>query len=297
MPNTREVRQRIRSVKNISQVTRALQAVSASKVRRAMDALMHTRPYATKAWQVLTHIAGQPGRQALHPLLTKRSEVRSVIVVLLTGDRGLAGPYNTNIVRFTTEHFDDYPVPVRYLTVGRKGRDLMNRRGKNILAEFSNLPAAPSFGDVSPIGRIAVDEFMAGRADEVYLVYTDFINMVNQQPTMKKLLPLEVGDGDERVQTYATSQGPTATYFYEPGQEEILDEIIPRFTSLQVYQAVLESLASEHAARMVAMKNATDSATELADVLQLEYNKVRQQSITNEMLDIAGGAEAAESGR
>lgn len=297
MPNTREVRQRIRSVKNISQVTRALQAVSASKVRRAMDALMHTRPYATKAWQVLTHIAGQPGRQALHPLLTKRSEVRSVIVVLLTGDRGLAGPYNTNIVRFTTEQFDDYPVPVRYLTVGRKGRDLMNRRGKNILAEFSNLPAAPSFGDVSPIGRIAVDEFMAGRADEVYLVYTDFINMVNQQPTMKKLLPLEVGDGDERVQTYATSQGPTATYFYEPGQEEILDEIIPRFTSLQVYQAVLESLASEHAARMVAMKNATDSATELADVLQLEYNKVRQQSITNEMLDIAGGAEAAESGR
>jgi F-type H+-transporting ATPase subunit gamma len=297
MPNTREVRQRIRSVKNISQVTRALQAVSASKVRRAMDALMHTRPYATKAWQVLTHIAGQPGRQALHPLLTKRSEVRSVIVVLLTGDRGLAGPYNTNIVRFTTEHFDDYPVPVRYLTVGRKGRDLMNRRGKNILAEFSNLPAAPSFGDVSPIGRIAVDEFMAGRADEVYLVYTDFINMVNQQPTMKKLLPLEVGDGDERVQIYATSQGPTATYFYEPGQEEILDEIIPRFTSLQVYQAVLESLASEHAARMVAMKNATDSATELADVLQLEYNKVRQQSITNEMLDIAGGAEAAESGR
>ncbi len=188
-------------------------------------------------------------------------------------------------------------VPVRYLTVGRKGRDLMNRRGKNILAEFSNLPAAPSFGDVSPIGRIAVDEFMAGRADEVYLVYTDFINMVNQQPTMKKLLPLEVADGDERVQTYATSQGPTATYFYEPGQEEILDEIIPRFTSLQVYQAVLESLASEHAARMVAMKNATDSATELADALQLEYNKVRQQSITNEMLDIAGGAEAAESGR
>lgn len=297
MPNTREVRLRIRSVKNISQVTRALQAVSASKVRRAMEALMHTRPYATKAWQVLTHIAGQPGRQALHPLLTTRPEIRSVIVVLLTGDRGLAGPYNTNIVRFTTEQFENYPVPVRYLTVGRKGRDLMNRRGKNILAEFSNLPAAPSFGDVSPIGRIAVDEFMAGRADEVYLVYTDFINMVNQQPTMKKLLPLEVEDGDERVQTYAAAQGPTAAYFYEPGQEEILDEIIPRFTSLQVYQAVLESLASEHAARMVAMKNATDSATELADVLQLEYNKVRQQSITNEMLDIAGGAEAAESSR
>lgn len=296
MPNTREVRLRIRSVKNISQVTRALQAVSASKVRRATDALMHTRPYATKAWQVLTHIAEQPGRQTLHPLLTRRPEVRSVIVVLLTGDRGLAGPYNTNIVRFTTERFDRYPVPVRYLTVGRKGRDLMIRRGKEILAEFSNLPAAPSFGDVSPIGRIAVEEFLEGKADEVYLVYTDFINMVNQKPTVKKLLPLEV-TGEERVQEYERTEGPTAAYIYEPGQEEILDEVIPRFTALQVYQAVLESLASEHAARMVAMKNATDSASELADILQLEYNKVRQQSITNEMLDIAGGAEASEQGR
>lgn len=260
-----------------------------------MEALMHTRPYATKAWQVLTHLAEQPGRQALHPLLTRRPEIRSVIVVLLTGDRGLAGPFNTNIVRFTTEGFDRYPRPVKYLTVGRKGRDLMIRRGKDILAEFSNLPAAPSFGDVSPIGRIAVDEFLQGNADEVYLVYTSFINMVNQKPTMKKLLPLEIAEGEGRVQAFESAHvGPHAAYIYEPGQEEILDEIIPRFTALQVYQAVLESLASEHAARMVAMKNATDSATELADVLQLEYNKVRQQTITNEMLDIAGGAEALE---
>lgn len=293
MATPREVQLRIKSVKNIAQVTRALQAVSASKVRKAMAAVTNTRPYATKAWQVLTHIANQPSKDVLHPLLTTRPDINRVLVVLLTGDRGLAGAYNTNIVRFTTGRFDDYAVPVRYVTVGRKGRDLMLRRGKDIIAEFSNLPAAPSFADVSAIGRIAVDEFLNNDCDEVYLVYTDFVNMVRQVPTIKKLLPLEVEVAEERVQDFAPAdRGPAAAYIYEPGQVEILDEIIPRFTALQVYQAVLESLASEHAARMVAMKNATDSATDLASALTLEYNKARQQSITSEMLDIAGGAEA-----
>ena len=258
-----------------------------------MQAMLNTRPYATKAWQVLTHIAGQPGRDALHPLLTTRAEVNNVLVVLITGDRGLAGAYNTNIVRFCLQRFSKYPVPVQYITVGRKGRDMMLRLGKHILAEFSNLPAAPSFADVSAIGRLAVDDFLSGKVDEVYLVYTDFINMVRQVPTIKKLLPLEVETGEGRVAAFGqAARGPAAAYIYEPGEQELLDEIIPRFTALQVYQAILESLASEHAARMVAMKNATDSATELAGALTLEYNKARQQSITSEMLDIAGGAEA-----
>jgi F-type H+-transporting ATPase subunit gamma len=294
MPNLREVKLRIRSVKNIAQVTRALQAVSASKVRKAMQAMMNTRPYASKAWQVLTHIAGQPGRSNLHPLLVARTSNRGELVVLVTGDRGLAGAYNANIVRFATHHFDQKAVPVSYITVGRKGRDLMLRRRKNIIAEFSNLPAAPSFADVSAIGRLAVREFLEGRADRVYLVYTDFITMARQVPTMKQLLPLEFDVTEGRVEDFTTAQvrGASAAYIYEPGEAEILDEIVPRFTALQVYQAILESLASEHAARMVAMKNATDAATDLADGLTLEYNKVRQQSITNEMLDIAGGAEA-----
>ncbi len=297
MTTPREVQLRIRSVKNIAQVTRALQAVSASKVRRAMEAVLHTRPYATKAWQVLTHIARQPGRDAMHPLLTVRPQVNNILVVLITGDRGLAGAYNANIVRYCTRKFDKFEATVRYLTVGRKGRDLMIRRGKDIIAEFSNLPAAPSFGDVSAIGRIAVDEFLSSSTDEVYMVYTDFVNMVRQDATMKKLLPLEFEEDIGRVQDFAASERVTpAAYIYEPGQVEILDEILPRFTALQVYQAILESLASEHAARMVAMKNATDAATELADILTLEYNKARQQTITNEMLDIAGGAEALASG-
>ena len=293
MPNAREVRLRIRSVKNIAQVTRALQAVSASKVRKATQAMMNTRPYATKAWQVLTHIAGQPGRESLHPLLTSRPEVRNVLVVLITGDRGLAGAYNTNIVRFTLNRFLNYPVPISFITVGRKGRDLMLRRRQRVVAEFSNLPAAPTYGDVSAIGRIAVDDFLQGVADEVYLVYTNFTTMARQVPTIKKLLPLEFGKEEERVAAFAKAErGPAAAYIYEPGQAEILDQIVPRFTALQVFQAILESLASEHAARMVAMKNATDSATDLAAALTLEYNKARQQTITNEMLDIAGGAEA-----
>jgi F-type H+-transporting ATPase subunit gamma len=175
--------------------------------------------------------------------------------------------------------------------VGRKGRDLLIRRRKQVIAEFSNLPAAPSFADVSAIGRMAVDEFLKGEVDEVHLVYTDFINMARQETVVKKLLPLEVNDEDGRVESYEQKR-LTAAYIYEPAEREILDEIVPRFTALQVYQAILESLASEHAARMVAMSNATDNALELVGGLQLQYNKARQQTITNDLLDIAGGAEA-----
>ncbi|MFH2101984.1 MAG: ATP synthase F1 subunit gamma [Chloroflexota bacterium] len=291
MASAREMRLRIRSVQNISQVTRALEAVSASRVRKAVAAVSMTRAYATKAWQVLTHIAGQPGRGTLHPLLTNRPEVRNTLVVVLSGDRGLAGAYNTNIIRFLAQQFDHYEAPVSYIAVGRKGRDMLIRRRKQVIAEFSNLPAAPSFMDVSAIGRLAVSEFLNGTVDEVYLVYTDYINMVKQEPTIKKLLPLEVETSEARVQTFQ-HQHLTAAYLYEPGEQEILDEIVPRFTGLQIYQAVLESLASEHAARMVAMRNATDNAIDLAAQLQLDYNKARQQSITNDLLNIAGGAEA-----
>jgi F-type H+-transporting ATPase subunit gamma len=291
MASAREMRMRIRSIKNISQVTRALEAVSASKVRKAMAAVAATRAYSTKAWQVLTHIARQPGRENLHPLLTLRPQVRSTLVLVITGDRGLAGAYTTNVIRTVMQRFSRSEVPVRYITVGRKGRDLLLRRHQQVIAEFSGLPAAPSFSDVSAIGRLAVNEFLEGQADEVYLVYTDFINMVRQVSVVKKLLPLEVADETGRVKDFS-HQHLTAAYIYEPAEREILDEIIPRFTSLQVYQAILESLASEHAARMVAMRNATENAIELVGELQLQYNKARQQTITNDLLDIAGGAEA-----
>ncbi len=292
MASAREMRLRIKSVKNISQVTRALETVSASKVRKAINAVTATRSYATKAWQVLRHVAEQPGRDSLHPLLAHRKSVNNTLVIVITGDRGLAGAYNSNVIRFASQRFDANPVPVKYIAVGRKGRDLLIRRGKKVIADFSNLPAAPSFMDVSAVGRLAVEEFQNGGVDEVYLLFTDFVNMGRQIATVKKLLPLEL-DGEGLVENFGhKSTGPTAAYEYEPDMRDILDEIIPRFTALQVYQAVLESQASEHAARMIAMRNATDNAKELVGALQLAYNKVRQQGITNDILDIVGGAEA-----
>lgn len=301
MASTREMRLRIRSVQNIAQVTRALQAVSASRVRKAEQRVRESRPYADKAWQVLRHLARQPARDYVHPLLTQREEVGDILVVLITGDRGLAGAYNTNVLRFALENFKDSRVPVQYVVVGRRGRDMAYRRGLKIIAEFSDLPAEPTFADVSAIGRLAIDEYLQERADEVHVVYTDFVNLLRQVPTRKKLLPLEVEGIEDEYEgqdaAAAQREGPEAAYIYEPGEAELVDRIVPRLTELQVYQAIFESLASEHAARMVAMRNATENANELTEDLRLEYNKARQQAITNDMLDIAGGAEALASAR
>ncbi|MEN6409718.1 MAG: ATP synthase F1 subunit gamma [Anaerolineaceae bacterium] len=295
MPSAREMRLRLRSIKSIAQVTRALQTVSASKVRKAIQAVNATRPYAEKAWHLLVHLANQPGHAALHPLLRERDEVKHVTVVMISSDRGLAGAYNMNVLRYTLNTFHDVQVPVEYVAVGRKGRDLLLRRGKKLAADFSNLPANPTFSDVSAIGRLVVDDYLNGKTDAVYLAYTDFHNMIKQTPTIKKLLPLEVKSGEVRVQDYnepVKEYKKQGVYIYEPDQKELLDQVISRFTALQVYQAILESSASEQAARMVAMRNATDNANELRSLLLLEYNKIRQQSITNEMLDISAGAEA-----
>lgn len=293
MASAREMRLRIKSVKNISQVTRALEAVSAAKVRKAIQALSATRSYAAKAWQVLTHITTQPGSLNLHPLLTARANPKNALVIVMTADRGLAGAYNTNIIRYVLNHFDKYHLPVKYITVGRKGRDLLLRLHKPVLADFSNIPSTPKFFAVSAIGRLVVDEFIRGEADEVFLIYTDFVNMARQITNMKRLLPLDMGNRAGLVENFGEQHtGPAAAYEFEPDQKDILDEMIPRFTALQIYQAVLESQASEHAARMVAMRSATDNAKELVGALQLAYNKVRQQAITNDILDIVGGAEA-----
>jgi F-type H+-transporting ATPase subunit gamma len=291
MASAREMRLRIKSVKNIAQVTRALEAVSAAKVRKAIQALNATRSYAAKAWQVLHHITHQPGTVNLHPLLTPRAHPQNALVIVMTADRGLAGAYNTNVIRYVLQRFDKYPIPVKYVTVGRKGRDLLARMRKPILADFSNLPSAPKFTAVSAIGRLVVDDFIKGEVDEVYLVYTDFVSMARQITNVKKLLPLEIHE-DQLITDIGQHTHPSAAYEFEPDQKEILNEMIPRFTALQIYQAVLESQASEHAARMVAMRNATDNAKELVSDLQLAYNKVRQQAITNDILDIVGGAEA-----
>lgn len=288
------MRLRIRSVKNIAQVTKALETVSASKVRRAVAAELATRPYAEKAWKVLEHLARQPGHGTLHPLLKEPATVNRVLVLMISSDRGLAGSYNVNIVRHVLQHCETASYEVRYVTVGRKGRDMLLRRRQDVLGEFSNLPASPRFTDVSAIGRLVIDEFLSGAADKVLLAYTDFINMVRQKPTMKTLLPVPMDSRDGLVNEYESQPAAKAgrVFTYEPDQTEILDQIITRFTAVQVYQAILSSMASEHAARMVAMRNATENANELIGMLQLDYNKARQQTITNDMIDIVGGANA-----
>ncbi len=293
MATAQEMRMRIQGVSNIAQVTRALEAVSASKVRQAQQALFASRPYATKAWEVLQHLSRQPGRDYIHPLLFQRLVVDEILVVLITGDRGLAGAYNTNIVRFALEKFRESSVPVKYVVVGRKGRDMLARRGHDILAEFSDLPPAPTSSDVSAIGQLAVQEYLEDRVDQVFLIYTDYVNLLKQVPVMKKLLPLEVEDRPESLEPWEQQRSTVEpTYIYEPSEERLIDQIVPRLTELQVYEAIQESLASEHAARMVAMRSASENANELVAALRLAYNTARQRIITREILDIVGGAEA-----
>lgn len=288
MATAREIRRRIRSVKNIAKVTGALEAVSASRVRQAEAQVTATRAYAQAALEILHDIAARSSGELAHPLLDERDEIKTISVVLISGDRGLAGPYNTNIVREALDFEHGRDVPVRYITVGRKGRDLMLRRGADIVAEFSDLPPAPSILDITPITRTAVDDFLNGTVDEVYLAFTDFVNLLTQTPHTRRLLPLSP-QSEEQAES---PSGPQPVYEFEPDADSILEEILPRFTELVLFQSLLESLASEHAARMVAMRNATENANDLVDDLTLIYNKARQLAITNEMLDIVGGAEA-----
>lgn len=293
MASSKEMRLRIRSVNNISQVTRALETVAASRVRKMIQALNATQPYAEKAWKVLLHLARQPGHNSLSPMLNEKQEVKNILVLMVSGDRGLAGAYNMNIVRYTLQHFASSTVPVSYITVGRKGRDLLIRRRSKIIAEFSGLPAPPTFQDVSAIGRLIIDDFLQDRHDQVFLAYTEFESLSKQFPAIRKLLPLEIEESKEdRVKKFNVTHKTNSVFTYEPDDNKLLETIITRFTSLQVYQSILESLASEFAARMVAMHNATENAHELVEMLTLEYNKARQSNITKELLDISGGAEA-----
>lgn len=301
MASIRELRKRIRSISNLSQVTRAMEMIAASRMRRAQEQVAASRPYAAKAWELLTQLAAQ--RRIIDtppaPLLMERDPVRAVVLILITGDRGLAGGYNAAVVRAAQRFLArQQGRDVRLLTVGRKGRDAMLRAGYTIEAEFGQLPPRPGELDVAPIARLATDGFLARSSDAVFIGYTDFVNLLRQEAWVRRLLPL-AGNGTAPelspvMSRYLRPTPPVVAggYSYEPAMEELLEQVVRRFVELQIYQAVVESLASEHAARMMAMRNATENANELLKDLRMTYNKLRQQSITEEMLDIAGGAEA-----
>jgi len=293
METAREIRRRIRSVKNIAKVTGALETVAASRVRKAQAQALATDAYAEAALRILRDIAKHQKGDIPHPYLIQRPAAQAIGVVLITSERGLAGPYNSNMLRAVVEFEEQQPVPVHYITIGRKGRDWMLRRGAKVVAEFTDLPASPSILDITVVARTAIDDFLNEEVDEVYLGYTQFINVLHQEPHIEKLLPFQSIPSNEHEDIFDNEQEiPSAIYSYEPNPEDVLQEILPRFTELQIYQALLEALASEHTARMIAMRSATENAHALVEDLTLSYNKARQLAITSEILDIVGGAEA-----
>ena len=289
MANLREIRGRIQSVKNIAQVTKAMEAVSAARMRKAQAQVLATRPYAEQAMEVLSYVARLPNVESdLDPLIKGRP-VKRVGILLVTADRGLAGGFNANVIRHAARLIEEKRAEgaeVEAVTVGRKGRDWLLRYDPIIRAEFTNIPDTPTQHDASPIARVLVDDFISGHFDEVNLVYTDYINTVKQVPVTKRLMPVEPGQ---------PSVNMAPDYIFEPSPELVLHRVLNGFIEVQVLQALYESLASEHSARMVAMRNATDAAGELVDSLTLTYNKARQESITMELLDISGGMAALEN--
>lgn len=281
---TREIKRRIGSVKNIGKVTRAMEAVSASKMRRAQQATLRSRAYATRAAEVMAHLRAQPGGGTkVHPLLQEHPTGRPAIV-LITPDRGLTGGLVLNIIRYAVaqarERFGD---EVAFVAIGKKGRDFLARSKSDLVAEFIDMPDGPSILDVTPIARLVLDGFLGAEFSGIHLINAEFKSVVKQEPTISQLLPLEIPDEVEVA---------AADFEYEPSPEALLDEILPRLVEMRLYQAILEAQASEHSARMVAMSNATRAANELVDDLTLTFNKARQSDITGEILDIAGGAEA-----
>jgi F-type H+-transporting ATPase subunit gamma len=292
MASTREIRRRIRSIGNIAKVTKAMETVAASKMRKAQQQVLATRPYAEKSWEVLTYLARlRPIAAAEHPLLQQR-QVGKVAVLLITADRGLAGAYNGNIIRKTALQIRQWEEvegkQVSVVTIGRKGRDWMLRHGPPLRAEFTGLSDRPTSNDIAPVASVVIEDFIRGYCDAVYLATTDFINTLRQEPDIRQLLPIVPAHPEVSM---------AADYIFEPDPRTILSEVLRGITELQILQAVYEAIASEQSARMVAMRNATDAANDLIGDLTLSYNKARQEAITKELLDIVGGTAALAQNR
>lgn len=289
MPSVRQIRRRIRSVENTAKITNAMSMIAASKMRRAQEVALNARPYAEHMRALLSDLAAQPqDEDQIHPLL-KRREIKKAQLILITPDRGLTGGLNINVNRragqfIVAEQKKD--ISLNVVAIGKKGRDFMARAGQDLRGVFINLDDRPTLADTTPISRIVMDDYGSGEVDAVYLAYGQFVSTTVQTPIVQSLLPIDPAELDPRK---------AVGYIYEPSAAEVLSSLIPRFVEVQVYHAMLEAQASEQSSRMVAMRNATDNANVMVDDLTLEMNKVRQDTITKELLDIVGGAAAVES--
>ena len=292
MPSLKDIRGRIGSVRNIAQITRAMEMVAASRMKRAQDAILAARPYSDEMRDALSRVAAVIGEE-VHPLLARRP-VRRVALIMITTDRGLAGSLNANAIRtalrWTQAKYEatggDGSIEVEAITIGRKGRDGLRRAGIPIAAHFPQLGDRPSFSDVTPIARLVTEDYLAGRYDEIDVAYSTFVTTLTQRPEIKPLLPIVSPEQAEGAET------ENDEYLFEPSPEAILSRLLPHYVAIDLYRAVLENHASEQSARMIAMRNSTDNANELIDDLTLVYNQTRQATITREMIEIASGAEA-----
>lgn len=284
--NIRALRLRIRSLGNTAKITKAMQMIAASKMRRAQEMVLAGRPYSEKIEVMLADLAAVQSQadEAAVPLLEVRP-VQKTALVLVTPDRGLCGGLHSNMNRAAGEAIRNADSDVVVITVGRKGRDFIVRSGTELLATFENVGDRPTLDDTRPISSIVIQEFEKRAIDRVWLGFSRFVNIGVQKPEISTLIPVEPAE---------LEPGQAVDYIYEPSPRDVLEELLPRFVEMEIYHAILEAIASEHSARMVAMQNATDAANDLIDELTLVLNKARQESITSEILDIIGGVAAVE---
>jgi len=282
MADLKALRKRIGSVRSTQQITRAMKMVSAAKLRRAQEAAERARPYAAKLTEMFSAVVADLGEDA-HPLLARRQPKRADLV-LVTSDRGLCGAYNASLLRLALRTIDDTAAEhVSTLAVGRKGVDFLKRRGSHPIFERTQVQNASLVEVAREIGQTVMQRFAEGETDAVYVVYSRFRSAITQEPTLKQLLPVEAPEG---------GSGPAVEYIFEPPRPELLGRLLPRYVEAILLQSLLESIASEHGARMTAMDNATNNASDMIDRLTLQMNRARQAAITTELMEIVSGAEA-----
>lgn len=298
--STKIIRRRIKSITNTKKITKAMEMVAASKMRKAQLATLATRSYANRAWSLISDLSGKTD-QKLHSFLVKKDKVKKVCVVLVSSDRGLCGGFNAQIVKKVAEFTNNMAekgIEIEFMTVGKKSRDFAARHKMKIIADFTNLSSVTRLAEIRAVAKIVIDDFSAGKYDEVYLAYTDFLSTISQRPRILKLLPfsrerdLDLGKVDKEKMEEVTEK--EYEFIFEPSPDRVLEYMLPKMAEIQIFQAVLESNASEHSARMVAMKNASDSAEEMIFDLTLMYNQVRQSAITKEIMEIVSGKAALE---
>ncbi|MES1254016.1 MAG: ATP synthase F1 subunit gamma [Acidobacteriota bacterium] len=292
MPSLIDLRRRIRAVKNTEQITKAMKMVAASKLRRAQERMMNARPYALQMQRVLASVASRVD-PSIHPLLTVRppAEGSKTLVIVVTGDKGLCGSFNTNVVKGAAAFIAGSAETCALGLVGRKGRDFLSRRGLEVLFEETGLFQKLRYADAEGIAKTAIEAFISGKVDRVVLVYNEFKSVMTQRLVVDQLLPIARADVESQTPAAAAAQ-LQLDYLYEPSPQEIFNELLPRYVEVQVYRALLESNAAFFAAQMTAMDTATKNSREMISGLTLYMNKVRQAAITREIIEVVSGAQA-----